>query len=205
MAEPVDNLPPHDRRRFFSAGLSRLLQPLTHYVEGKLPFALPQLRTVLRPPGAIPEKQFVETCLRCGACVDACPAHAIVPSPRERPRDGGTPFVDPEKAACVICDELACMKACPSGALELVDRLDIRMGLARWRENHCLRSNGEDCTICIDKCPLGATAIRLDNGRVAVIAPNDSDEHGMGRGCTGCGICQLYCPTHPKAIIVEPA
>ncbi len=83
MPEPIDNLPPHDRRRFFAAGFARILSPLAQYLEEKLPFPLPQLRVAVRPPGALPEKQFIETCMRCGACVDACPAYAILPRPRD--------------------------------------------------------------------------------------------------------------------------
>lgn len=113
----------------------------------------------------------------------------------------GTPYVDPDKQACVICDELACMKACPSGALKLVDRFAIRMGLAEVNHDLCVRSEGEDCRICIERCPLGDIAIRLDGaGRVLVIDPEFT-----GQGCTGCGVCQQHCPTRPlRAIVVFP-
>ena len=32
----------------------------------------------LRPPGALPENDFLATCIRCGRCVDACPANALL-------------------------------------------------------------------------------------------------------------------------------
>src|SRR5262245_5949412 len=31
----------------------------------------------LRPPGALPESKFRETCSRCGRCAEVCPAQCI--------------------------------------------------------------------------------------------------------------------------------
>lgn len=197
----VEDLSPHDRRKFFAVGLGKLVGPLVSLVEQKLPFSLLHIRTAVRPPGALPERQFLDTCHRCGACADACPAHAITPTQSGDATQNGTPQVNPDLAACVICDDLSCMKVCPSGALRLVGRLEIRMGLARWNEAACLRSRNEACTICVDRCPLGATAIRVEDGKIRVIEPDDTGER-FGEGCVGCGVCQLYCPTAPKSIII---
>ena len=196
--QPIENLPPHDRRRFFRAGLSRLLKPLAEMVEKKLPIALPVMRTTLRPPGAKAEREFLDTCFRCGACADACPAKAILLTPGGADDERtGTPYIDPDLQPCVICDELACMKVCPSGALQLVGKNEIRMGLARTDDALCLRSRGENCTLCVDRCPLGQDAIRLGpDGRVQVIDPALT-----GIGCTGCGVCQQACPTVPRKAI----
>ena len=196
----IDDLPPHDRRRFFRAGLLKLVGPLAAAVEKRLPAEFTTIRTSLRPPGALSEKAFLDTCFRSGACADACPANAIVLSVSDDARTNGTPYVEPNTQACVVCDELACMKVCPSGALRLVGRLEIRMGLARVDYETCVRTKGEDCTECVDQCPLGSVALRLDErGRVEVIDPA-----GTGEGCTGCGVCQQVCPTKPKAIRIEP-
>ncbi|HHC7130259.1 TPA: 4Fe-4S binding protein, partial [Vibrio parahaemolyticus] len=35
------------------------------------------LRTVPRPPTALDEKHFVQSCTGCGICVSACPNHII--------------------------------------------------------------------------------------------------------------------------------
>jgi len=204
---PLEDLDPHDRRRFFSNTFSRFLRPLAGYIEKKLPPGLIAPSRPLRPPGAMEEAQFLNTCHRCGRCAEACPAHAIVLSDSTDPWVRGTPYVDPDRQACVICDELACMKVCPSGALTLVDRFAIRMGLAVVDHETCVRSRGAPCTICIDKCPIAAVAIRLDeSGRVQVIDPNYPSGPGTtGQGCTGCGVCQQHCPTSPaKAIQVMP-
>ena len=64
-----------------------------------------------------PESQKVEPefmpladrCLRCGACTDACPHHAV------QPAAAATAVAPPE---CTTCGN--CANACPSGARELV-------------------------------------------------------------------------------------
>ena len=196
----LEDMPPQDRRGFFAAGLARLLGPIADLIEQKLPPQLLIVRRRPRPPGAIPEKEFLDTCYHCGSCADSCPVNAIVLI-RDEPDDtGGTPYIEPERQACVMCEGLSCMKICPSGALRPVERSEIRIGLAAVDYGLCLRSKGQDCTECVTKCPLGATAIRIDDrGHVRVIAPV-----GAGRGCTGCGVCQQHCPTIGKrAIRVE--
>jgi ferredoxin-type protein NapG len=78
-----------------------------------------------------------------------------------------------------------------------VDRFEIDMGTAVWREEPCLRhpSQGEqDCRLCVEKCPIGLVAIELVQGQVQV------NPHG----CVGCGVCQTVCPTTPKSIVVIP-
>ena len=202
MAEDhLEDQTPHDRRQFFRSGLSRLLGPASDFLEKRLPMVLPVTGTYLRPPGAVAEEQFLETCYRCGSCADHCPADAISLFKTDHEQLRGTPYIDPDQRACVMCDDLTCMKVCPSGALRLVDRLEIRIGLAVVEHQTCVRTSGEECTTCIDTCPLGETAIKLDDdGRVRVIDPRPS-----GQGCTGCGVCQEQCPTRPvRAIRVHP-
>ena len=199
--EHLEDLPPQDRRGFFTAGFARLLAPLADYLEKKLPPGLLAVRLRPRPPGAIPEKEFLDTCYRCGSCADSCPANAIVLM-RDEPDDAsGTPNIEPSRQACTLCDEVACMKGCPSGALQPTDRFAIRMGLAAVNYELCLRSRGQTCSECVSRCPLGAEAIKLDEaGRVCVIDPA-----ATGRGCVGCGVCEQYCPVTPKkAIRVDP-
>lgn len=186
-----DSARPANRREFFLDGLRHLLRPLSdRWLDP--PQGPPGW---LRPPGALPEEQFLAACQRCGHCVEACPAHAIQ-FLEAGPAAAGTPVVRPDQAPCVICDDLSCMKVCPSGALSLVETLfDICMGLAEVRLEQCVRTHGEDCRLCIDTCPLGSAAIRLDaRGAIEVLDP----------GCVGCGVCQHHCPTAPKAIVVMP-
>ncbi len=194
--EPPEEQPRSGRRSVFRLGLKRIMEPVVDYLEKRLDIPLPVFRVVLRPPGAIPEQKFLQTCYRCGNCVDVCPAKAIRTMGSEDVEQAGTPYIDPDLAACVVCDPLACMKACPSGALRPVASVSaIRMGLARWVADACLRSTGQDCRICLDKCPIGAQAIRAgQNGAIEILAS----------GCVGCGTCQFFCPTLPKALVVDP-
>jgi NAD-dependent dihydropyrimidine dehydrogenase PreA subunit len=107
---------------------------------------------------------------------------------------GGVPYIDAETSACVVCANLACMHVCPSGSIVPTSINDIDMGTAVWNASTCVRSKGESCTICVDKCPLGSAAIELKGGQVAV----------KPLGCIGCGVCQQECPTVPKSIVVIP-
>jgi ferredoxin-type protein NapG len=206
----MDENRPMNRRRFFREGLRELLRPLANAVEpleraakqigamedhtfaGHYVAPEPEVRW-LRPPGALPERRFLDTCSRCGDCVRVCPAQCIrIDVTNEK--GGGAPYIDVDTMPCVVCDGLLCMSTCPTGALLPTALQDITMGLAVWNEHLCVRTHGENCTICVDKCPVGASAIRLTDGRIEVLNP----------GCIGCGVCQAECPTSPKSVVVEP-
>ncbi|MDB5294716.1 MAG: putative ferredoxin [Phycisphaerales bacterium] len=147
---------------------------------------------ILRPPGAKPEADFITACSHCGNCVSACPVHAIQLDPD---RADGVPFIIADEQPCAMCDGLLCMYNCPTGAIEAVPIGLVDMGTAEWRPGRCVRSQGTDCTMCVDRCPIGPRAIELIGGKV-VVHPD---------GCTGCGVCEHDCPTSPKSIVVIPA
>lgn len=184
------------RRSFFRQSLRQLLGPVVESLDKKFQqiereFEKHMKPTFLRPPGALPEKDFLETCSRCRACVDACPAQCIRIDANEA---GGAPYIDPSLMPCVVCTGLECMTRCPSGALVMTRPFEIDMGTARWTSSHCLRTNGDDCTKCVDECPIGEVAIVVVGRAIKVI----------DQGCIGCGVCQYQCPSTPKAIRVEP-
>ncbi len=185
------------RRDFFRDALRRAVSPLVDYLERTPGDPGAGLRSTirLRPPGAIPEDRFSDVCRRCGACVRACPAFAIVASKESGPAQG-TPVIDADISACVVCDGLQCTHVCPSGALQPIESPgDIRMGTAEVYGSLCVRTLGESCTECVDRCPIGITAIRFDD---------DGPPTVLASGCVGCGVCQFHCPTTPKAIVVSP-
>lgn len=188
----------HGRRGFFKEALNQILQPVADILDertGPAPTVETPAAVLLRPPGALPEEEFLEKCLRCGNCVKNCPAEAIRPLESEDPGLMQTPYINPTLQPCVICDSLACMYVCPSGALQSVFAEDIAMGTAVFTAETCLRSKEITCTYCVDSCPIGEDAIRFSpTGMVEVLMP----------GCTGCGVCQHVCPTSPKSIVIEP-
>jgi ferredoxin-type protein NapG len=199
-----DDNKPIARRRFFREGLLELMKPLGRSL-APLQRAAEQLsaleetiappkpvRHLVRPPGALPEEQFSQVCSRCSECVRVCPAHAIRIDFTGDQGDG-LPFIEPNLMSCVMCTGLFCMNNCPSGALQttLADYID--MGVAVWNEYTCLRTSGQECTICVEACPIGAKAIILNEDKIQV-----------RDGCSGCGKCQHECPTDPKSITVLP-
>jgi len=151
------------------------------------------LRQWLRPPGALAEETFRQVCSRCGECVRICPVQCIQMDYSGYQGDGA-PYIDPDLAACILCEGIPCASTCPSGALVPVARADVRMGLAQWNDAICLRTTGQECSICVERCPVGAAAIAVVENRIQVIST----------GCTGCGVCQHECPTTPKSITVLP-
>ena len=206
---------PMNRRRFFRRGLAELLKPLAQTVEqiadaakpltdlekyGTYPYSPPpapvpeQPQHWLRPPGALPEQQFADMCSRTGECVRACPAQAIQIDYMGN-QGLGLPYIDAAVQACVLCDGLHCMAVCPTGALVATPKEEIDIGTAVWHQDLCLRQHGDPCQICVERCPIGASAIRVDDaGNIAVIE----------EGCTGCGVCEHDCPTYPKSITITP-
>ena len=190
-----DNSTVHNRRAFFGEAFAKLVQPIAELIDGQIGDHLPVEKPLLRPPGALPENEFLNTCLRCGNCVESCPAEAIYPLPGNNPNLAGTPYIDPDYQPCVVCDTLACMQVCPSGALQKLSVNEIQIGLAVVDHQTCLRSKEIDCIYCVSSCPIGEKAIRLNSeAQVEVIAA----------GCVGCGVCQSQCPTAPKSIVVQP-
>ena len=187
------------RRGFFKEALNQLIQPVAELLDDTVGDHLlaedSEARVIFRPPGALPETEFLERCHRCGNCVKNCPANAILPLQSTDSSLANTPYIDPDEQPCVICDSLACMYVCPSGALEKVYAEDIQIGLAVFSAETCLRTKEVDCTYCVDTCPIGDDAIHLTSDGVVEV---------IDAGCTGCGVCQYACPTSPKSIVIKP-
>ena len=72
---------------------------------------------LLRPPGAHGESDFSAHCIKCGACMQACPYLAIRPAGSDVGMAVGTPIVDARSQACRLCEDFPCVAACPTGAL----------------------------------------------------------------------------------------
>ncbi|MEK7433025.1 MAG: 4Fe-4S dicluster domain-containing protein [Cyanobacteriota bacterium] len=137
----------------------------------------------IRPPGAIEEKLFLDTCVKCGKCIDACEQNSIKFSGMEASFIMGYPVISPKERPCFACDDLSCMKACPSGALVFTEKKDLKIGLAIVDKERCITYSGEECDICVKSCPFPDIAIKIDdNKNPSVLEP-----------CIGCGLCEYWC------------
>ncbi len=201
---------------------------LVHFLQRTRLASFPVIKTpyqklvrLLRPPGALPEPEFLAACIRCYRCQDACAAGAIQ---FYTEKDGSlfhTPYVDPAKAACDLC--LDCGPACPTGALKpLSEMAEADMGTVELNEDLCLSFKAKHlrhqqsllmdlgreptevealaerrgpCGECYMFCPLRNGAIKLEPGAFLspVIFPDQ---------CVGCGMCEHICRTVVRG---EPA
>ena len=168
--------------------------------------ALPAL--ALRPPGALAEDDFLGACIRCGLCVRDCPFDTLVLAKPEEPVATGTPYFTARKIPCEMCEDIPCIKACPTGALDhsLTDINKAKMGIAVLVDHEtCLNFLGLRCDVCYRECPVIDKAITLDHqsnqrtGRHAMLLPTVHSEY-----CTGCGICEKKCVLEEAAIRVLP-
>lgn len=167
----------------------------------------------IRPPGALPEAQFLAACVRCGLCVRDCPPQILRLSRWGEGRAAqvavGTPYFEARTAACEMCEDIPCAKVCPTGALDarLGDIAQARMGTAQLaRHADCLNARGMRCDECYRACPLMGQAITLEpssqprSSGQAVLLPTVHADH-----CTGCGKCEQHCVLAEPAIQVLPA
>jgi ferredoxin-type protein NapG len=158
----------------------------------------------LRPPGALPEREFLASCLRCGLCVDACPYPTLMLADEGGPAPVGTPYFVARRAPCEMCKDVPCVRVCPTGALSPSLRriADARMGVARLTgERRCYSFTGAAyCRSCYLACPLRDRAIRMQPGATRLggrFTPTvDADL------CTGCGKCEKACVAAEAAITV---
>lgn len=140
-----------------------------------------------RPPGAMDERDFLNVCLRCQRCVEVCSTKSIRPlSLLKGFWLAWTPAITLNSGGyCIRC--LNCVKACASGALQKIDRNQIKLGIASIDETKCLDWKSGGCSKCVDTCPLvteGQMAIKMIEGKPIVQEDN----------CVGCAVCTIRCP-----------
>jgi len=166
----------------------------------------PTKRLLLKPPGALPDREFQARCIRCLRCVDACPNHAIMTSPYSwggSPQ--GTPAIKPRRQACMLCNRTAghylkCTEACPTGALTLISKKpeeilqNVSMGIAEIDFSLCYSYNNYICGSCYRSCPFPGKAMTLGLWENPIV---------HAEACVGCGLCERSCIMYPQAIRVK--
>jgi MauM/NapG family ferredoxin protein len=156
---------------------------------------------VIRPPGALPEAEFLSRCIRCGACMKVCTTNGLQPLLFERGLAGlWSPALMPRQGYCEFRCTL-CGQACPTGAVQplaLERKQKTVIGKAVIDPSRCIPyARGQNCFVCEEHCPTAPKAIVLQPRR-------RPDDHGMVQTvkqpvviddrCIGCGICENKCP-----------
>lgn len=155
----------------------------------------------IRPPGALKdETEFLATCERCQACVEACPHENVIQTfgPSHGQREGA-PYLIPEEHPCRWCVDTPCAAACPTEALQFSKpNPDSEITVAPIAKavlnlDTCLNNQGTICDTCAVMCPPHVNAIKMINRKPQLNADL----------CTGCGMCAFYCESEPGSISIE--
>lgn len=191
---PAAAAPKISRRQFLTGlaagGAALVITPLASRAAKAAPVK------ALRPPGALPEDEFVRTCILCQECVRVCPTGGLRPATLEAGLAGiGTPILLPRQGGCSLnpsCPHL-CASVCPVGAIQPIQPAQMKVGLARVDRSLCLAwDQGVRCLVCVEACLNNAA--QPFNGRITVDPTK----------CTGCGRCESGCPVAGSAIRVYP-
>ncbi|MGQ9688177.1 MAG: 4Fe-4S dicluster domain-containing protein [Desulfobaccales bacterium] len=163
---------------------------------------------LLRPPGAQEEGEFLARCIRCGECLKVCLTNGLQPVLWEAGLEGlYTPRLVPRMGYCAHTCTL-CGQVCPTGAipkLELEVKQALPLGTAAINRSRCIPyTEGADCLVCEEHCPVSPKAITFVQGEVhdrqgkkmpvklPVVHPDR---------CIGCGHCEYVCPVGGEAAI----
>jgi ferredoxin len=133
--------------------------------------------SVIRPPGALAEPDFLSRCLKCGQCMRICPTNIIHPASLESGLEGlWSPVLNFRigTSGCQL-NCIACSHICPTAAIRPIS-LDEKLGKGQFAQVGPVR--------------LGTAFV--DRGRCLPWA--------MDRPCI---VCQENCPVSPKAIFTR--
>ena len=132
---------------------------------------------LVRPPGSLPEQQFLSRCIKCGQCMRICPTNVIHPAGLTAGLEGlWTPVLN-FRIGTSGCQHncIACGNLCPTAAIRPIS-LEERQGIGRYDEQG----------------PIKIGTAFIDRGRCLPWA--------MDRPCI---VCQENCPVSPKAIFTR--
>jgi polyferredoxin len=132
---------------------------------------------LVRPPGSLPEHQFLSRCIKCGQCMRICPTNVIHPAGLAAGLEGlWTPVLN-FRIGTSGCQHncIACGHLCPTAAIRPIS-FEERQGIGRHAEQG----------------PIKIGTAFIDRGRCLPWA--------MDRPCI---VCQENCPVSPKAIFTR--
>jgi len=203
------NLPEINRRTLISTLAAGSLFALSQKAKS-IPLPIPS-ETLIRPPGALAEVKFLNTCIKCDLCMKVCPTNVIQPVILK----GGlasfwTPSLDYQIGHCeYTCTK--CSEVCPTQAIKRIsieEKLGtgqfagnpIKIGTAFINRSLCIPYTQQiPCLVCQEVCPTSPKAIytvevsRTSKGQQNVKIARPIVDAST---CIGCGICQRECPVN---------
>ena len=179
---------------------------------------------VIRPPGAVEERAFLERCIRCAECMKVCPNNALHPAFLEAGIEGiWTPILIARigycEHSCVLCGQV-----CPTGAIQKIGEKEklgigqppIKIGTAFYDQGRCLPwSMQTPCIVCEEFCPTSPKAIWVEEVEAPVrdSKPGPNGESPVMKQvrlqrphvdpslCIGCGACEKVCPVQDQPAV----
>jgi polyferredoxin len=215
-------VPDTERRTVLAAaGAGALLLPVTRVADALDVNYHPK---VIRPPGAVEERAFLERCIRCAECMKVCPNNALHPAFFEAGIEGvWTPILIARigycEYSCVLCGQV-----CPTGAIQKITEKEkmgqgqppIKIGTAFYDHGRCLPwSMQTPCIVCEEFCPTSPKAIWVEEVdapvRESKPGPNGAPPayktvhlqrpHVDPSLCIGCGACEKVCPVQDQPAV----
>jgi polyferredoxin len=169
---------------------------------------------LVRPPGSLPEREFLSRCIRCGECMNVCPNNALHPTLLQAGAEGiWSPMLIPRigycEPTCVLCSQ-----GCPTGAIDEITEKEkawvppsdgskrggppIRIGTAFYDLGRCLpHAMAKECIVCEEWCPTTPKSIYFEEAEAVT---RDGEYVYLKRPrvdpdlCVGCGACTYACP-----------
>jgi polyferredoxin len=179
---------------------------------------------VIRPPGAVEERAFLERCIRCAECMKVCPNNALHPAFFEAGVEGlWTPILIARigycEYSCVLCGQV-----CPTGAIQKISEKEkmgqgqapIKIGTAFYDHGRCLPwSMQTPCIVCEEFCPTSPKAIWVEEVDATVRDSKPGPDgappayktvhlqrpHVDPSLCVGCGACEKVCPVQDQPAV----
>lgn len=179
---------------------------------------------VIRPPGAVEERDFFERCIRCAECMKVCPNDALHPALFEAGVEGlWTPILIPRigycEFSCVLCGQV-----CPTGAIQKITEREkmglgvapVKLGTAFYDHGRCLPwAMQTPCIVCEEFCPTSPKAIWVEEVEAPVRDPKPGPNgepppmktvklqrpHVDPALCVGCGACEKVCPVQDQPAV----
>ncbi|MEW6532219.1 MAG: 4Fe-4S binding protein [Thermodesulfobacteriota bacterium] len=179
-----------------TAGLFRTSMGQPRPLTGEKP---PVDAYLIRPPGAVPEPEFLAQCVRCGECMKACPTNTLQPTWLQGGWEGlFTPVLTPRVGACALnCN--VCGKVCPTSAirdLSVIEKQHAKTGTANIIRSTCLVwEYDRKCLVCDEVCLYDAVSFQ------AVPDRRNAVPFVVENRCTGCGWCETKCPVQGSSAI----